>query len=142
MKTFALNDGDLVVTSHGHETVSGAAKVKIELTLALNEVFGTDRFHPQYGSYLQSFVGQTIGPELQFAVEAEVIRVLNAYITIQKDEILRDKLYNVRSRFSTADVVQAITNVETATSLDRIYIRVSLITQAQEVIDITKSVGV
>lgn len=141
MKTLALQDGDLVVTPHGHETVSGSGKVKLDLALSLGEEVGTDRFHPKFGSYLPGWIGQTLDGQMEFAVEAEVMRVLNAYILDQHDEILNDVTTGRRSRFSTADVIQGIVSVTTAVDMDRIYFQAVLTTQAGQNVVVNKSVS-
>lgn len=142
MKTLALADGDLVVTPHGHATVSGSDKIKTELGLALSEPYGDDRFHPSWGSYLPSYIGQPMDQTTQMLVEAEVQRVLSNYIFIQRTEVTADSLASIRSRFSTADVITAVLSVQTTTVLDTIYVKIVLATQAGETIQITKVVNV
>jgi hypothetical protein len=140
MKQLTLQDGDLVVTPHGHETVTGSSRVKQDLQMALGEEIGTDRFHPKFGSYLSGWIGQPITSQLEFAVEAEVIRVLNNYILDQHDEVLDDVTSGRRSRFSTSDVIRGVVSIGTTVDLDRIYFQVVLTTRSGENVTVTKSV--
>jgi phage baseplate assembly protein W len=140
MKTLALRNGDLIATQQGHATATGSERVRLDLAVALGQEFGTDRFHLKFGSYLKQFIGNQIGPELAFAVEAEVVRVVNNYISIQQQIINQDALKGRRSRFSTADIVSEITSAEAQPYFDRIYIRLRLRTVAGEQITIIKSV--
>jgi phage baseplate assembly protein W len=140
MKQLGLRNGDLIATRHGHETVTGSERIRLDLTVALGQEFGTDRFHLKFGSYLNRFLGNPVGPELAFAVEAEVVRVVNNYISIQQAAISNDQLYGRRSRMSTADVVTAIASVDAQPYLDRIFIRLQLSTAAGEYVTIVKSV--
>ena len=70
MKTLALKNGDLVVESGGHKTVSGSTKVAQELYLSLGEPYGSDRFHRDLGSVLDDFFGQPINDMTEAMVEA------------------------------------------------------------------------
>jgi phage baseplate assembly protein W len=142
VKTLALKDGDLVVSSTGHATVSGTAKITTELNLALAEPFGNDRFHPAWGSYLPAYVGQPVDATTQMLVEAEVQRVLANYIYVQSTDIARDALAGTRSRFATADVVQSVDSVRTAFALDTIYVQIVLRTQAGELLTLNRVVNV
>ena len=77
MKTLALQHGDLVIDGAGsYAMVSGAARIRQDLTLALLEEYGTDRFHPKFGSIIKEYLGNAISSDLQQLVKAEVNRVV------------------------------------------------------------------
>lgn len=141
MKTFALADGDLVLSPQGYATVTGSAKISTELGLAMAEPFGDDRFHTSWGSYLPSYVGQPITSTTQLLVEAEVQRVLQAYIAVQRSAISSDNLQSSRTRFTTADVVSAVESVTIQQVLDALYVKVVLQTMSGSTITVNKVVN-
>lgn len=141
MKTLALINGDLAIGTNGaYLLYSGVSRIKQDLTLALTEEYGTDRFHPTYGSIVQSYLGQVLSAELMQLVRAEVNRVLQNYLVIQQNEVLRDTLIDVANRFDTSDVVQAVDNVSARAVLDTIYLSATLTTLSRETVTISRQV--
>lgn len=141
MKTLALVNGDLAIGTNGaYLLYSGVSRIKQDLTLALTEEYGTDRFHPTYGSIVQSYLGQVLSPELMQLVRAEVNRVLQNYLVIQQNEVLRDTLVDVTNRFDTSDVVQSVDNVTARAVLDTIYLSATLTTLSRETVTISRQV--
>jgi hypothetical protein len=51
-----------------------------------------------------------LSAELMQLVRAEVNRVLQNYLIIQQNEVLRDSLVDVANRYDTSDVVQSVDN--------------------------------
>lgn len=141
MKTLALINGDLAIGTNGaYLLYSGVSRIKQDLTLALTEEYGTDRFHPTYGSIVQSYLGQVLSPELMQLVRAEVNRVLQNYLVIQQNEVLRDTVVDVTNRFDTSDVVQSVDNVAARAVLDTIYLSATLTTLSRETVTISRQV--
>lgn len=141
MKTLALVNGDLAIGTNGaYLLYSGVPRIKQDLTLALTEEYGTDRFHPTYGSIVQSYLGQILSAELMQLVRAEVNRVLQNYLVIQQNEVLRDTLVDVANRFDTSDVVQSVDNVSARAVLDTIYLSATLTTLSRETVTISRQV--
>lgn len=85
MKTLAIMDGDFALGSHGYKTVSGLNKTVQDLGIALREHFGVDRFHPKWGSALDSLLGQPIDGLSTMRLESEVRRVVSNYMTVQRE---------------------------------------------------------
>ena len=142
MKTLALSQGDLVVSGQsGHKTITGLAKVRQDLALALAEPYGDDRFHPQWGSVLPSYVGTPITAETELHVRSEVARVIQTYIDTQRNEVLNDALNSRRTRYSTADVVAEVTDVQTEVAWDIIRVKVTLRTASNQSVSITRSIA-
>lgn len=141
MKTLALASGDLVVGSEGHRTISGSAKIRQDLALALGEPYGNDRFHPQWGSVLSEYVGRPIDSDTEMLVRSETARVVQVYIDIQRVEIVEDVLAGRRSRFTTADVVARLDDIETEIRFDTIRVMLSLVTQSHESLTISRTVA-
>jgi len=141
VKTLALADGDLVATPFGHETISGALKIRQELLCSFAEPLGDDRFHPDFGSVIPNYLGRPLDEELEMLVLAEANRVLQNYVTIQRREVLNDHLDQRRSRFNASDVVRRVTNIHTTISLDTITIYVNLLTESGETVTLTSEVA-
>lgn len=141
MKTLALQGGDLVIGQAGHKTVTGLAKIRQDLALALGEELGNDRFHATWGSTLPKFVGVPITGDTEMLVRSEVARVIQAYINIQQAEIVNDNLIGKRSSYSTADVVAAVTDISTVVSYDTVRVKVSLRTLSQQNVSINRTLS-
>lgn len=141
MQTLALVHGDLVIGSDGgYLLYSGADRIRQDLTLGLSEEYGTDRFHPGYGSIVSSYIGQLLTPQLQQLVQAEVNRVIQNYLIIQQNEVIRGTLYDVAGTYNTSDVVRSIDSITVRAVQDAIYVAVTLTTLARQTITISKQV--
>lgn len=140
MKTLALASGDLVVGSAGHQTLSGARRIRQDMALALGEGYGADRFHPELGSVLGDYIGQPIDDETDMLVRAEIARVTAQYVAVQDREVLRDHLAQRRSRFDASDVVTGITDIRATVNFDRVQVTANLITQSGEQVPVSRTV--
>lgn len=140
MKTLALANGDLVVSPTGHKTISGAAKIRQDLALALGEPLRNDRFHPTWGSVLPAYIGQPVDAQSNALVRAEVARVINQYISVHDEYIVADQQAGGRSRFDTSDVVAEVTSVSAVQDFDTIRVAVTLRTLAGTQITVTRTV--
>lgn len=142
MQTLALTHGDLVIDgAGGYAMLSGAARIRQDLTLALLEDYGSDRFHPRWGSVVKQFLGSPITPELQQLVKAEVNRVLQNYIALQQAEVLRNSQFDVIGRYDTSDVVRSVESIDVRTAMDAIFVAATLVTLARESVTISRQVG-
>lgn len=141
MKTLALRGGDLVVGPTGHATITGTQKIRQDLSLALGEQYGHDRFHPTWGSTLPNYVGRPITADSDLIVRSEIARVVQVYIDGQQAQIATDALSGTRSKYTTADVVAQLNSIETKVDIDTIRVKISLSTQSQENISLTRTVS-
>ena len=130
MKTLQLKHGDLVIGTNGYATVDGAMMVAQDLRVALGEPVGNDRFHPGYGSALDSYVGMVLDESARFSVEQEVNRVVGNYTAIQRDRIQKDALVATRSRFSTDDVISEVSAVKVTSSMDAVQVSIGITTMS------------
>lgn len=140
MKTFALRNGDLVIGPEGFKTISGTKKIRQDLSLAIGEEYGSDRFHPQWGSTLQRMVGTTITEDTPFTVRSEVARVIQQYIDIQRFENVQDKMAFRRSRYSTSEIINRVNSIDASVNLDTVSIRINLSTVGRDVITLARTV--
>lgn len=142
MHTIALAHGDLVIAGDGgYMLYNGAARIRQDLTLALTEEYGTDRFHPAWGSIVTSYLGNVITPQMQQLVQAEVNRVLQNYLILQQNEVLRGTYVDVQGRYDTSDVVRSVDNITVRAVLDAIYITATLTTLARETVTVARQVS-
>lgn len=140
MKTLALVGGDLALGDGGYRTLTGSARIRQDLALAMAEPYGHDPYHPEYGSVLGSYIGQPITPELELLVRSEVVRVLQQYIGAQQAQIAADALSGARARFSYADVVDEITSLTTTVLYDTLRLAVTLRTRTGQTVRILRTV--
>lgn len=138
MKTLLLDDGDLVLGSGSFETVTGPTKLRQDLSYAMREPIGTDRFHPGWGSILPSLVGEPITDTLLTRVEGEVRRVLDNYVVVQRDRMSRDRRSGQPSRFTSGEVIDTVKAVSVRPDWDRVHVRADIRTlTADEVVVFT-----
>lgn len=140
MRTLALIGGDLVVGEGGYRQLTGAARIRQDLALALAEPFGHDPYHPEWGSVLASYIGEPLTAELEMLVRSEVVRVLQQYVAAQQADVAADALSGARSRYSHQDVVQEVESIETDVSHDVLRVAVALRTQSGATVRITRTV--
>lgn len=126
MRSFAIQNGDLVLGQGGFQSVSGTAKVRQDLGIAMREPLGCDRFHPRWGSVLPNFVGEPITQRIGPQVEAEVYRVVRNYMAAKANQMQAEFLRGQKASVTADEVVVNITKVDVAWSMDRVYVRVSL----------------
>jgi hypothetical protein len=141
MKTLALVGGDLVLGDGGYRTLTGAARIRQDLSLALAEPYGQDTYHPQFGSVLASHIGEPLTPELELLVRSEVVRVVQQYVDGQQAQIAADALSGSRSRFSFQDVVQSVQSISTDIQYDTIKVTITLKTQSGGTIRVLRTVS-
>jgi len=132
-----LEDGDLSVRSSRAQLVSGQDKLKQDLDCWLKETYGSDRFHPLYGSVLGQYVGGVINDNTAFFLKSEIIRVLTNFQKLQ----LRRVQANPAS-FSSQQLLDEIVSVVTSANYDTINAVISYNTATGTTGQIGMSVGV
>lgn len=142
MKTLALVNGDLALGDGGYQTLTGTARIRQDLALALAEPYGHDSYHPEWGSVLGSYVGEPLTGELELLVRSEVVRVLQQYVAAQAADIAADSLSGSRSRYSYGDVVDQVTSISTTVSFDTCQVKVVLQTRSGSSVTILRTVSI
>jgi hypothetical protein len=141
MKTLALVGGDLALGDGGYRTLTGAARIRQDLALALAEPYGQDTYHPEFGSVLAAHIGEPLTPELELLVRSEVVRVVQQYVDSQQAQIAADALSGSRSRFSFQDVVQSVQSISTDIQYDTIKVSIALKTQSGGTVRVLRTVS-
>lgn len=140
MQTLALAQGDLVLSSGTYLTFTGSDRIRQDLDLALNEAYGSDPYHPYWGSILRQYVGRPLTETARQGVITEVKRVLDNYVKVQTDLISADSVRDDRSNFTTSDVVRSIESVDARALHDRLLVTVVLVTMSNQIITIKRQV--
>jgi phage baseplate assembly protein W len=140
-----LVNGDLMIGADGsYVTCTGVDRIRQDLTLALDEVYQADRFHPDYGSILHSYLGAVSTPGLTALVRAEVNRVCQNYLAIQQRGVIQSSVVDVRgttSSYDTSDVVRSIDDITVKQGQDTIYVTARVTTLAHDTVNIGSRVS-
>jgi phage baseplate assembly protein W len=133
--SFLVSDGDLVLAGSELAIVSGVDKLAQDLQLWMKEVFGYDRFHPTFGSTLDSFIGLIVDQDMVFYIKSEVQRVLLNYQNSQLRAVQRNP-----ELYSDDELLDTINSVNVVVSYDRVIVRVAVTTVSG--IRVTTNIGV
>lgn len=132
MKTFALKQGDLVLTGDRFAMVDGAARVQQQLSLALAEPFGGDRFHPRWGSVLHNWIGTTIGQNTTEYIQAEVNRVIRNFIMAQNAALAQRSSLNRKPTLTLDEIISEVTEIRVEQNADAMIVKVGIRTSGQQ----------
>lgn len=123
--SLALENGDLHATGSRLDIVQGTAKLAQDVDLWLREDYGINRFHPQYGSILDAFIGGVVSPHTNTEVQSEVLRVLSNYQNIQLSRFQANP-----EKFSSEELLNDVSNVNTTVAYDKVVVTVNFTTAA------------
>lgn len=140
MKTLALSGGDLVLGSGGLQLISGAAKIRQDVALALGEEYGTDPYNAGWGSVLPQYVGETITADTTMLVQAEVNRILQQYMAQQQSMLSQAATNNTTTTLTTSDVVSSVDKIDVTVLYDAVNIVITLTTMAGQTLTLTRTV--
>lgn len=123
--SLALENGDLHATGSRLDIVQGSAKLAQDVDLWLREDYGINRFHPQYGSILDNFIGSVVSPNTNTEVQSEVLRVLQNYQNIQLSRFQANP-----QKFSASELLDDVSGVTTQVAYDKVVVTVNFTTAA------------
>lgn len=129
-QSFQLQNGDLVVTSgRAFQVVKNRDKLIQDLKLWILEQFGTDPNTPEYGSNLDSYIGGVMTQGMINQVQAEILRVLQQYQSMQLDNMQNDTiLYAGSTTLDPSEVIATIDGLTVQSVGTMILVNVSLTT--------------
>lgn len=139
MKTFALKNGDLLLTGDQYAMVEGAARVQQHLGLALREPFGSDRFAPKWGSTLPHRIGTPIGKSTANDVRAEVVRVIKNHMIVQNDQLRSRAMQGLSATLTASEVITQLVSVTIRQQQDTFIVKVDLATAGKQQITLLTS---
>ena len=127
MYSLKIVDGDLAMWGDGTiAQISGAERIRQELSCWLLEPLGTDVMYSNFGSTLNDSIGSPITSDNLLEVKTEVTRVVNNYIEYQK------KQYEAARNRSTDAVLNAWSEDDMIARVD--YIRVDAVADTVAVV--------
>ncbi len=132
-----ITDGDLDMSTGVLKRVGGLDKLTQDLSLWLREPYGTDRFHPLYGSVLDQYIGSIINDLSEHHIKTEVVRVLNAYQQIQYESMRANP-----SKYTLDELLDTVDSVEVKVSYDSVYVDVRFTTASRKAGRVTGEVSV
>ena len=123
--SLALSNKDLLVSQSRCQAIHGVDKLKQDMHTWLTEAYKVDRFNPQYGSTISSYVGQLNTKSNAFDIQIEVNRVLTNFQRYQK------LLFSAnQSAFSLNELLDTILDVKIEQNLDSLYLEIIFVTAA------------
>lgn len=128
MRGLLVQDGDLVVGQGGFALTEGPAKVRQDLSLAAAEPYGADRFHPGWGSLLDSYVGTGDPDEGVALIKSEIARVVQNYIAVQNFNLRQDQRFGRANRYAANELVDSIVSIDVKQTYDRFFVRIRVST--------------
>lgn len=121
--SFAVAEKDIQLKGSNIGLVYGRNKLIQDLTLWLTERYRSDRFHSNYGSTLDSFIGEVMEPMTVSEVETEVQRVLQNYQMVQYRRMQEDP-----TTLSPEEILIDIEDVKAKIDYDSVVVVVSIVT--------------
>lgn len=143
MRDLQLVGGDLFASGRGFATVTGADYVRQRVATALSEPYGSDPYHPEWGSALTGYLGAPQDTGTPGMVTSEVSRVLAQLIAAQQLLITSTAMSGTRSQLMAADVIASVdsVNASAGTRPDAIAVAVALTTQGGQQLQVNRTVS-
>lgn len=142
MRDLQLVGGDLLASGRGFATVTGADYVRQRVATALAEPYGSDPYHPSWGSALHGYLGAPQDAATPSLIASEVSRVLQQLIAAQQLMITASAMAGTRSRLAAADTIAAVNGVNASQGVrpDAVTVAVSLTTQGGAQVQVLRTV--
>lgn len=121
--SFAVVEKDIQLKGSHLGLAYGRPKLIQDLTLWLTERYRSDRFHSNYGSILDNFIGEVIDPLTSAEVEAEVNRVLQNYQMVQYRRMQEDP-----TTLSPEEVLVDVEDIKAKIDYDSVIVVISIVT--------------
>ena len=133
-------DGDFAMTGDGNIVqITGADRIRQELSHWLLEPLGTDTIYSKFGSSLWDSVGEPMIAEAISDVKSEVSRVVRNYVAYQKRQINEDMLASTdrfMKNWGYDDIIDTVNSIEVNAVADTLYVTVELTTASGETITV------
>lgn len=143
METWALSQGDLDVAGDGNVTsITGADRIRQEISCWLMEPLGSDPLYPKFGSKLWDSIGMIATDMELMEIKAEVTRVVNNYIEYQQIQMNEAKSKDAQSflnSWTKDDIIQSFDGVDVYSVGDTVTVSISLTTASGNDIEVTKT---
>lgn len=135
--SLGIKDGDIELRGSSIAIVHGVDKLKQDVSIWLRERYRSDRFHSDYGSVLDNWIGQVIDRGTEAMVQAEVLRVLQNYQTRQYR-----MLQETPERLSMDEVLVSIQEIQTKIRYDAVIVNIRFVTGSRKIDQLSVGLGV
>ena len=112
MRALKLVGKDLQLGQNGYAEVQGVPKVRQDLVCAILTPYGSDRFHPQWGSVLNDRIGLPNTSLATQVIANEVKRVIGNLITAQTSTLRRYQANGLKSPYTNDDMIASVQNIQ------------------------------
>ena len=144
MYTLKIVNGDFAVKGDGNiAQLTGAQRIRQELACWLLEPLGTDKYYSKFGSAIGDMIGSPILGEYLNELQVEVERVVNNYVSYQRNQIQSLRSGNVEdavNSWNDDDVIAAVNSIEVEAIADTVKVTVTLTTAAGQGITVSQIV--
>jgi hypothetical protein len=129
MRTFALNNGDLVLSGDRFAMIEGPARVQQQVGLCMREPWRIDRFHRGWGSVLPNMIGSTaITEQIKADIANEIRRIVANFVTSTTEDARRRVNSGLPTVVGASEILTGVTSIQIRQQQDRLYVKVTLST--------------
>jgi len=137
MITLEVENGDLVLANGSFATVTGPPKVSQDIEIATLTPYGSDRFHPRYGSVFGSYIGTASNPSTATFIKTEMLRIIKNYMAVQLSKVKAAAQQGKASPFSQGELVQSAGDINVQQQLDRFQVTASVNTASGQQVNVS-----
>lgn len=134
--TIALKDGDVELKGNTIAIVTGTQKLEQEMSVWLKERYNSDRFHTNYGSTLDHYIGSVMTDSAVYEIENEVGRVLRNYQALQHRRFQSDP-----QSLDPSEILAQINNIRAVADYDRVEVTIHFTTYGKTSSTVSVNIG-
>lgn len=134
--TISIKDGDIELKGNTFAIATGTRKLEQELEVWLKERYGSDRFHTNYGSTLDHYIGSVMSNSSVYEIESEVGRVLRNYQALQFRKFQSDP-----QSLDPSEILAEINSVTAKPNYDRVEVTIHFTTYRGTSSNISVNIG-
>lgn len=134
--TIALKEGDIDLKGNTVAIVTGTQKLEQELGVWLKERYGSDRFHTNYGSTLDHYIGSVMTDSAVYEIENEVGRVLRNYQALQHRKFQSDP-----QSLDPSEILAQINEVRAVADYDQVQVTIHFTTYGKTSSTVSVNIG-
>ena len=137
MITLEVENGDLVLANGSFSTLTGPDKVSQDIEIATLTPYGSDRFHPRYGSIFGSYIGTPSNPSTSTFIRTEMLRIIQNYMAVQLSKAKAASQAGLASPFSQGELVASAGDITVQQQLDQFQVTASVNTASGEQVNVS-----
>lgn len=134
--TIALREGDIDLKGNTVAIVTGTQKLEQELGVWLKERYGSDRFHTNYGSTLDHYIGSVMTDSAVYEIENEVGRVLRNYQALQHRKFQSDP-----QSLDPSEILAQINEIRAVADYDQVQVTIHFTTYGKTSSTVSVNIG-